>query len=156
MSVEERNTFTRNVRLSTTWFVILAFVVNPAIAAFYFWYAVSYQTDDGFFSRRTQILLPFVYGLFSFTVPLLLVREREEARLKKMGYEQRSSWFGQIEWGLGVAVLLGVPFWMNQWDWEGITGRYAVLAIVFNGVAFWTGIILAIMGPVWLFTERVG
>lgn len=155
MDEEEHDTFMRNVRLSIDLPVILAFGVNPIVSGLYLWYSVSYQTDDGYFSRRTQIWFPAVYMMLSTSLLPFAVKEYEQERLKKLGYEQRASLLGRLDWVLNVAILLGVTYWMKRWDVDGWSKSQARWALFFNAVTFYLGFVLAFMGPIWLWTKRV-
>jgi hypothetical protein len=153
--VEDRDTVIRNVRLSATWSVLFAFVINPVLATSYFFYAIYHQTDDGYLSRELQLKLPIFYMIFSSGILPIAVRRREELRLEEMGYEQRESTTGQIDLVLNVALCVGYLVWMQHQDFEGYSDRQVWACIVASVFAFWMGVILAVMGPIWWYTKRV-
>jgi hypothetical protein len=153
--IEDRDTFMRNVRLSATWSVLFAFVINPVLATSYLFYAIHHQTDDGFLSRELQLKLPMFYMIFSSSILPIAVRRREELRLEQLGYEQRESTTGKIDLVLNVALCVGFLVWMQHEDFEGYSDWQLRTCIVASVFAFWMGVTLAIMGPIWWYTKRV-
>lgn len=151
----ECDTFIRNLRLSASWSVILAFGINIPAGGLWFWYAVYTQTDDGLLPQRLQLLLPLLYIVVSGTFVAGATRTYEQERLKKLGYEQRTYPPLVVDWLLDVAICFSYTHWLGREDLSGSSDRMLIVYMVIGALSVWMGVTLAYMGPIWWFTVRV-
>lgn len=158
----------RNIKLTSSWSIIFAFIINPIISIG--WFSLTCNAwFRGLFPFEYHHMKLAIWCMFcSITVIPFLATHQEERRLKSLGWDVKPTWLGQIDHWSWVAMFFGCQYWLDKvWGDEGAF-EWWIFRLIIRGLCIYLGLVLGHLASfggfsrgfhrasIPIFTRRVG